>query len=145
MGWLVRALITVTIFIHHSSPLSSRLRCRNIREYAEVLTRRQSPTCIDYGQHKQSVLTVVPRGQLGNHLQAYALLSSLQQHYPSYQFYLSLETWQYLSTYFNTSKLLLQSIGKLCLCNSHRGVVSEPWRVEFRISESWADFVKVKF
>ena len=144
MVCLVRLFTTLTISIQFSTSLSSKLRCRKIRVYSEKWSRRQSPTCIEHRhQNRQSILTVVPRGQLGNHLHAYALLSSLQQHYPSYQFSLASETWLYLSTYFNTSKLLLPSIDNLCLCRSHRGVASRPWNVEFRNSEPGSDFVKV--
>ena len=143
MVWLVRLVFTLTISIQLSTSLSSKLKCRNIREYGEKWFGRQSPTCIEFSPNRQSILTVVPRGQLGNHLHAYALLSSLQQHYPSYQFSLASETRLYLSTYFNTSKLLMPSIDNLCLCKSHRGVASRPWNVEFRNSEPGTDFVKV--
>ena len=91
----------------------------------------------------QSVLTTVPRGQLGNHLHTYALLSSLQAHLPSLTFSLSSETRAYLTTYFRAPPLLLSSIDSLCLCKSHGGVYSRPWSWSTWSSQKDQDFAEV--
>ena len=137
--------IFLTLLIQSLNSLSSKLKCKNIKEYSRqgLTARSQSPTCVEPSDSQTSIFTVVPRGQLGNHLHAYALISALQHHYPHHQFLLSSETWLYLSTYFNTSHLLAPSINKLCLCKSYRGVHSVPWNIQFWNTDSSKDFVEV--
>ena len=140
-------------------------KCKNIKEYstAGLAARTKCPKCVEHhpGQkvkffyitkifHSkvwiifQSGLTIVPRGQLGNHLYSYSLLVSLQEHYKNFKFYLSSESWKYITKYFNSSKLLLPSINDLCLCKStDNGVYSKPFKWKFWNTKHGLDFVKV--
>lgn len=116
-------------------------KCPKTNEYL-VPIPPVCPTCLEPGQVKGPLLTTVPRGQLGNHLHAYALLSSLQTHYPTGQFYLSSSTSAYLSTYFETRHLLLPSLSQVCLCREEQGVKSRPWQWRFWNTDKDKDFVR---
>ena len=91
----------------------------------------------------QSLFTIIPRGQLGNHLHSYALLVSLQKHFKTYHFYLASETWQYLKTYFKIDSLLLPSLDDLCLCKSQNNIYSQPWNWNFIDAPVGSDFLEV--
>ena len=93
----------------------------------------------------QAIYTSVPRGQLGNHLQAYSALVSLKEFYNSKKdlFFLCTETWEYLTTYFKPSKLLLPSLNKMCICKSHKGIYSKPWKWSYWTAPKDKDFIQV--
>jgi len=133
-------LIMVIVAMQGVSP-----KCRNINEYSTAgkVARTKSPVCSEYHRDQKSALTIVPRGQLGNHLYSYSLLVSLQQHYKNLNFYLSSGTWNYITKYFDSSKLLLPSINELCFCkSSYGGVYSEPLKWKFWNTEHGIDFVR---
>ena len=52
---------------------------------------------------------------------------------------------RYLTTYFEPSGLLLESIDTLCLCKSLSGLPTAPWKWEFFNSDADKDFVEVNF
>ena len=139
--WILLAILLCQIEAYKHRP-----HCENIAEYSVkgAAASSQCPTCDEYHpSSKNSVLTTVPRGQLGNHLHSYALLSSLQAHLPSLTFSISSETQSYLTTYFSPLHLLLSSVDSLCLCKSHRGVYSKPWAWRTWNTPRGRDFVEV--
>lgn len=93
----------------------------------------------------QAIYTSVPRGQLGNHLQAYSALVSLKEFYNSKKdlFFLCTETWEYLTTYFEPSKLLLPSLNQMCICKTHKGIYSKPWKWSYWTAPKDKDFIQV--
>ena len=58
------------------------------------------------------------------------------------QFYLSSETWKYLTLYFCQEDLLLPSIDQLCLCRTYLGVAALAWEWGFWNSGFDVDFVE---
>ena len=126
--------------------------CPNTAEYSGrgAGAARQCPRCEEAATSRgsQLVLTTVPRGQLGNHLHSYALLHALaalgpQQLQPAARFLVSSETAAFLRTYFRPGPLLVAGLDTLCLCKSHLGVYSRPWKWRTWRAEQGSDYVKV--
>ena len=86
-----------------------------------------------------TVFTMVPRGQLGNHLHSYAALRALSLRYPGREFLLATETWHHITQHFLPDKLLLPGLHQLCLCRSHRGLPARPWHWRHHDSPPGAD------
>jgi len=116
--------------------------CPPVNEYLITTGPHKTPLCQEGNKEAVSAFTTVPRGQLGNHLHAYALLVGLQARYPDRHFFTSSETGQYLRRYFRMAQLLIQSIDRLCLCRTHLGVASRPWEWRFWNSGPDLDFVE---
>jgi len=102
-------------------------QCAPANEYL-LAHRSQSPTCTEGGS--ATVATSVPRGQLGNHLHTYALLSalSLTSKNNKITFLLASSTWRRITKTFKSDHLLLGSIDQLCLCRNQSGLAAKVWR-----------------
>ena len=96
--------------------------------------------CSEPGE--KTIFTTVPRGQLGNHLHAYAILVALQKQFSDGLFLMSSETIVYLRKTFKEKNLLLDSLDQICLCRTHKGIPSIPWEWKFWDSDPEEDSVK---